>query len=79
MNWLSVRSALKDILTFVDTHWYTLKFISSMVKGCFQFVEERSCTLLFRTECRRLFMHAQNCSVCAKELSLRHTQRLYLA
>ena len=46
-NWLSVRSAFGDILTFVDTRWYTLKFDSSTVKGRFKFVEERSRTFLF--------------------------------
>ena len=34
-------------LTFVDTRWYTLKFVSSTVNGRFQFVEGHSRTLLF--------------------------------
>ena len=33
MNWLTVRSGFGDILTFVDTRWYTLKFVSSHLKG----------------------------------------------
>ena len=56
-NWLSVRSAVGDILTFVDTRWYTLKFVSSTIKGRFRF---RSRTLLFE-QCVENFYACTKC------------------
>ena len=52
-------SAFGDILTFVDTRWYTLKFVSLTVKGRFQFVEDRSRTLLY-AQCVEDFVFEQN-------------------
>ena len=57
-NWLSMRSVFGDILTFIDTPWYTLKFITSMVKSRFQFVKEHSSYVVVCTVRQRfLYMH----------------------
>ena len=65
--WLSIRSAFGDILTFVDTRWYTLKLVSSIIKGRVQFVEERSLTLFFAQYASTICVHALSAmrTVCA--------------
>ena len=72
-NWLSMRSVFGDILTFVDTPWYTLKFITSMVKGRFQFVIEHSSYIVVRTVHHRFCACTKFFDVCQRTV---HRQRI---
>ena len=56
-------------MTFVEIRWYTLKFVSLTVKGRFQFVEERSRTLLYAQYVED-FVFEQKFSKYANKLSI---------
>ena len=57
-NWLTVCSAFGDILTFVDTPWYTLKSVSSTVKDKFSSLKKvHGCCCL--KSMSKIYVHAQ--------------------
>ena len=55
------------MLTFVDTRWYTLMFVSSTVKCRFQFVEE-GWPVVVRTVGRSWFVNSQSSLRCGNSL-----------